>query len=191
MSNLPSSVLSDLKLSFFQVHKQIAPSHVLNYNINILRVLKYVQQPDDVRVLTDLEYFYLSLLKFKLVKLHIFLLYTLDSNFLLSFLMYSESDLPKLSSTKIPLNLVKVLNAGVPNGLFNDLHPFVSLVLSQQVIGATLIRWENQLKGVEDHHLTLVVDDLFWFGLHVSTCQVVHTFVTLIITLPVAVKLFA
>ncbi len=63
MSDIPGSIFGDLKLSPVQVLEEVPARTVLKDNVDLLRVLEHVNQPDDVWMLADLEDLYLSLLK--------------------------------------------------------------------------------------------------------------------------------
>ena len=52
-----SSVLLDCEVLLVEVREEIAPSQHFHYDVDIILVLKYIEELDDVRMLADLKHF--------------------------------------------------------------------------------------------------------------------------------------
>lgn len=79
-TDLFDSPFFQLEIASFNVVKQITASHVIEYNIVVVTVLKDVYESDDVGVLTHLEHLDLSSLLEHLDGFHVFLLDSLDGH---------------------------------------------------------------------------------------------------------------
>jgi hypothetical protein len=148
MSDIPGPVLGDLELSPVQVLEQVPARAVLEDYVDVLRVLEDVNQPDDVRVLADLEDLDFSLLKLQLLKRHVFLLNNLDGHLPLRLLVDGELHLPELPFTKVLMNIIEILDGRVPHSTLDVLHPLIPLVLEPAVEHAHLIEGEYYLERV-------------------------------------------
>lgn len=67
MGKLPSSLLSYLELSFFQVGKQITAIQLFHDDVDVILILKNVQQADNVRMLAHFEDLNLTSLKLNIL----------------------------------------------------------------------------------------------------------------------------
>jgi len=80
MSYVPCTVLRDLELPSVEVLEEITARAVLKHNVDVLRILKNIDHPYDVRVLADLEHLNLSFLQLELFQSYVHLLYDLDGH---------------------------------------------------------------------------------------------------------------
>ena len=148
MSDIPGPVLGDLELSPVQVLEQVPSRAVLEDYVDVLRVLEDVNQPDNIRVLADLEHLDFSLLKLQLLKRHVFLLNNLDGHLPLRLLVDGELNLPELTFTKVLMNIIEILDGRVPHSTLDVLDPLIPLLQVPAVEHADLIDGEYYLERV-------------------------------------------
>lgn len=191
MSNGSGSVLSDLELSLLKIRKKITSLHVLNHNIDVLCILKYIEQSDNVWVLAHLKHFNFSLLQLEFVHLHTLLIDNLDCNLDTSLLVSCQSDLSELALAQSLLNIIEVLKRSITYGFLNNFNPFISLRLSNQVVYSGLILREEEFKWIEGNLLSIMINNLSLLTLYVHSSKRMHAFMLFIVLLAIAVELFA
>ena len=142
--------LWDREFALFEVGEEVTATQVLHHDIDEVLVLKDIQQTNYVRVLTHFKNFDFSSLQFYILHSHFLLAHDLDSDLVGSLLMNGRLDESELALAQWLLHLIEVSQRTVPNHLPDRLHPLILLFLRQQVIGARLVRWEDQLKWMQN-----------------------------------------
>ena len=191
MSNWSGSVLSDLELSLLKIRKEVTSLHVLNHNIDVVCILKYIEQSDNVRVLAHLKYFNFSLLQLEFMHLHTLLIDNLDCNLDASLLVSCQPDLSELALAQSLLNIIEILKRCITYRFLNNFDPFISLRLSDQVVYSGLILREEEFEGIEGNLLSIMINNLCLLTLNVNSSKRMHAFMLLIVLLAIAVELFA
>jgi len=122
-------------------------------------------------MLTNFENFNFSFVKFKIFRVHLFLLQNLNSNFLSCFLVNTKFNPSELSFTNRIFNFIMALYVLISYCLLNLLHP-ISMILLIQIIKSSLFAWKYKSKRI--HHSFIVVR--LWFVLsHKYITESIHS----------------
>lgn len=105
-------------------------------------------------MLADLEYLNFSLQKLDILKRQLFFLHDLDSDFLAGLFVLSSLHKTIFTLSEGFLQLVKVVEVGISNGLLNLFDPLVSLNQSIKVIDSSLV-WENEHEWIKSSGIIL------------------------------------
>lgn len=63
MSYLPCTIFCNFKFSFFEVCKKITSSQMFKYDKYLIWIFEYIEQSNNIRVLTYFQHFDLSFLE--------------------------------------------------------------------------------------------------------------------------------
>ena len=123
MGQLLHFLFCELIILGFIIMEKGASVQVLHDYVDVLMVLKDVEQSDNVGVLADLEDLNLSLVQLEVFWVHFLLFQDFDGDFLPCFLVDSQLDLTELSLPNRFFDVIIVHNRVVPNRLLDLLHP--------------------------------------------------------------------
>lgn len=87
MAHLSGFILSDLKVSTFEVVEEISSFEVFHYDVDVVLVFKYIKQSDNIWMLANLKDLDFPFLKLNVLCGHCLLFHDLNSDFLPCFLM--------------------------------------------------------------------------------------------------------
>lgn len=104
-------------------------------------------------VLAHLENFNLSSLQLDISRLHLPLAHNLDSNFLVSFLVSRLLNQAEFALAQSTTNVVEVEQIGIPDNLFDRVHPLLLILLRQQVVHPLLIVLKDQLERMQSRSI--------------------------------------
>ena len=108
MRELLRPVLSHRKLPLFQVAEQVATVKLLHDDVDVVLILKDIEEANNVWMLTHLENFYFSSLKLDILHRHLPLGHDLDSHGLSALLVDGGLHKTKLALAERLLDLVEV-----------------------------------------------------------------------------------
>ena len=128
MRELLRTILSYRELPLLQVAEQVATVKLLHDDVDVVLILKDIEEANNVWMLTHLENFYFSSLQLNILHRHLPLGHDLDSHGLSALLVDGGLDKTKLALAERLLDLVEVKDIGVSNDFLDRVHPTLLLL---------------------------------------------------------------
>ena len=150
MRKLLRALLTHRELALLKVSEQVSTVQLLHDDVNIVLVLKDVEQADDVGVLAHLENLYLSTLELDILHGHVLLCHDLDCDCLAGLLVDGRLHQAKLAFAKRVVYLVVVKHVCVSNHLLDSVQPFLFLFFACQIVRTGLIGRKDQFEWIQD-----------------------------------------
>ena len=128
MGKLLSTFLTNRELSLLQVAEQVTTVKLLHDDVDVVLVLKNIEEANNVWMLTHFENFNFSPLQLDILHRHLPLGHDLDSHGLSALLVDSRLHKAELALAERLLDLIKVKDVRVPDDLLDRGHPTLFLL---------------------------------------------------------------
>ena len=128
MGKLLGTLLANRELSLLQVAEQITTIKLLHDDVDVVLVLKDIEEANNVWMLTHFENFNFSSLQLDILHRHLPLGHDLDSHGLSALLVDSRLHKAELALAERLLDLVEVKDVRVPDDLLDRSHPTLFLL---------------------------------------------------------------
>ena len=128
MGKLLGTFLTNSELSLLQVAEQVTTVKLLHDDVDVVLVLKNIEEANNVWMLTHFENFNFSSLQLDILHRHLPLGHDLDSHGLSALLVDSGLHKAELALAERLLDLVEVKDVRVPDDLLDRSHPTLFLL---------------------------------------------------------------